>query len=220
MKYYVEHIFPWCFDTPTLEQARSAEFRRMKMSNRMNAVAPLTGPARRQILACAAMAVGGLVLGQTAADANADDPISHTAESIHQEVTFTAAPKRIYEALTDAKQFQRVVELSNAMKTRIPAGAPPVQISTDVGGSFSMFGGIIVGRHIELLPNQRIVQAWRPAYWNPGVYSLVKFELAESASGTKLTLDHRGFPDGDAQHLLTGWNENYWEPLAKFLAQP
>jgi activator of HSP90 ATPase len=190
------------------------------MSNRTNKTALPHDPARRQVMVSAALAVGGLVLSQTEAHANADDPISHTAESIHQEVGFTASPKRVYEALTDAKQFQRVVELSNAMKTRMPAGAPPAQISSEVGGAFSMFGGIIVGRHIELLPNQRIVQAWRPMYWNPGVYSIVKFELAESGSGTKLTLDHRGFPDGDAQHLLTGWNENYWEPLQKFLALP
>jgi activator of HSP90 ATPase len=190
------------------------------MSNRTNKASLPDAPARRQILVGAALAVSGLVLGQTEAHANGDDPISHTAESIHQEVAFTATPKRIYEALTDPTKFQRVVELSNAMKTHIPAGAPPAQISTEVGGAFSMFGGIIVGRHIELLPNQRIVQAWRPVYWNPGVYSIVKFELAENASGTKLTLDHRGFPDGDAQHLLTGWNENYWEPLEKFLAQP
>ena len=189
------------------------------MSNRTNKIARPHDPARRQVIVDAGLAVGGLVLGQTEAHANADDPISHTAESIHQEVTFTASPKRVYEALTDAKQFQRVVELSNAMKTRMP-GAPPAQISTEVGGTFSMFGGIIVGRHIELLPNQRIVQAWRPMYWNAGVYSIVKFELTESGSNTKLTLDHRGFPDGDAQHLLTGWNENYWEPLEKFLAHP
>jgi activator of HSP90 ATPase len=192
----------------------------MTMNIRTNKPALSHDSARRQILVGAALAVTGVVLGQTEAHANADDPISHTAESIHQEVTFTASPKRVYEALTDAKQFQRVVELSNAMKTRMPAGAPPAQISTEVGGTFSMFGGIIVGRHIELLPNQRIVQAWRPMYWNAGVYSIVKFELAESGSNTKLTLDHRGFPDGDAQHLLTGWNENYWEPLQKFLALP
>jgi activator of HSP90 ATPase len=189
------------------------------MSNRMNAPAPPTGPARRQILAGAALAVGGLVLGQTEAHANADGSISHTAESIHQEVTFTASPKRVYGALTDAKQFQRVIELSDAMKSMILAGAPLAQISTDPGGPFSTFGGIIIGRQIELVPDQRIVQAWRPKYWDPGTYSIVKFELAESGSGTKLTLDHRGFPDGDAQHLLTGWNKNYWEPLAKFLAE-
>ena len=190
------------------------------MTNRTHKARRPDGPARRQVLAGAALAVTGLVLGQPEAHANADDPISHTAESIHQEVSFTASPKRVYEALTDAKQFQRVIELSDAMKSMMPAGAPPAQISSDPGGSFSTFGGIIVGRQIELVPNQRIVQAWRPKYWDPGAYSIVKFELAESSSGTKLTLDHRGFPDGDAQHLLTGWNENYWEPLQKFLAQP
>src|SRR5580693_6984358 len=132
------------------------------MSKRPNQIALPDDPARRQILVGAALAVSALVLGQTQAHANAEEPISRTAESIHQEVIFTASPKRVYEALTDAKQFQRVVELSNAMKTRMPAGAPPAQISSEVGGAFSMFGGIIVGRHIELLPNQRIVQAWRP----------------------------------------------------------
>jgi activator of HSP90 ATPase len=177
-------------------------------------------PARRHILTGAAVAVGGLIFGSTAAHANADDPISHSAESIHQEVTFQATRKRVYDALTDAKQFQKVIELSDAMKSRIPAGAPPAQISTEPGGAFSMFGGIITGRQIELVSNERIVQAWRPAYWNPGVYSIVKFALADSDSGTKLTLDHKGFPDGDAQSLLDGWNKNYWQPLTKFLAQP
>jgi uncharacterized protein YndB with AHSA1/START domain len=190
------------------------------MSDRTNAAPPRHQSARRQLLTGATIALGALVLRPAAARASADDPISHSAESIHQEVTFTASPKRVYDALTDAKQFQRVIELSDAIKSRMPAGAPPAQISTEPGGAFSMFGGLITGRQIELVPGQRIVQAWRPMYWNPGTYSIVKFELANSGSGTKLTLDHKGFPDGDAQSLLDGWNKNYWQPLEKFLAQP
>ncbi len=176
------------------------------------------GPTRRQAIVGVAIAFSGLALGSTEAWAGTEEEISRTAESIHQEVVFKASRKRVYEALTDAKQFDHVVQLSDAMKTRMPPGAPPAQISPEVGGAFSTFGGIIVGRHIELVPNERIVQAWRPVYWKPGVYSIVKFELADSGSGTKLVLDHRGFPDGDGQNLLHGWNENYWEPLAKFLA--
>ena len=79
------------------------------MSNRTNKTVLPHDPARRQVMVGAALAVSALVLGQAEAHANTDDPISHTAESIHQEVTFTASPKRVYEALTDAKQFQRVV---------------------------------------------------------------------------------------------------------------
>jgi activator of HSP90 ATPase len=173
---------------------------------------------RRQAIVGVTTAFGGLAVVSTQVWAETEEEISHMAESIHQEVAFKASRKRVYEALTDAKQFERVVQLSDARKTRMPPGAPPTQISPEVGGAFSTFGGLIVGRHIELAPNERIVQAWRPAYWKPGVYSIVKFELADSGSETKLVLDHRGFPDGDGKSLLDGWNKNYWQPLAKYLA--
>jgi uncharacterized protein YndB with AHSA1/START domain len=192
----------------------------MTMSERTYAAQAPHQPARRHILTGATIALGAVFLGSTEARASSADPISHSAESIHQEVAFQASRQRVYAALTDAKQFEQVVRLGDAMKTRMPAGAPPTQISTEPGGAFSTFGGLIVGRQIELVPNERIVQAWRPAYWNPGVYSLVKFTLADSDSGTKLTLDHKAFPEGDALSLLDGWNKNYWQPLAKFLAQP
>jgi activator of HSP90 ATPase len=188
------------------------------MSDKTTLAALTNWPTRRRAIVGAAMTFGGLALGSAKAWARAEEEISHTAESIHQEVVFKASRKRIYEALTDAKQFDHVVQLSDAMKTRMPPGAPSTQISAEVGGVFSTFGGIIVGRQIELVPNERIVQAWRPAYWKPGVYSIVKFELAENGSETKLVLDHKGFPEGDGQSLLKGWNENYWEPLAKYLA--
>jgi uncharacterized protein YndB with AHSA1/START domain len=190
----------------------------MTMNDETNLAALANEPTRRQAIVGVAMAFSGLALVSTQARAAAEDEVSHTAESIHQEVVFKASRKRVYEALTDSKQFERVVQLSDAMKTRISPGAPPTQISPEVGGAFSTFGGIIVGRNIELVPNERIVQAWRPAYWKPGVYSIVKFELTDSGSDTKLVLDHRGFPDGDGKSLLDGWNKNYWKPLAKYLA--
>jgi activator of HSP90 ATPase len=188
------------------------------MNEGKNLTAITNEPTRRQAMVGVAAAFGGLAVVSTKAWAEAAGEISHTAESIHQEVAFKASRKRVYEALTDAKQFDQVVQLSDARKSLMRSEAPPTQISPDVGGAFSTFGGLIVGRHIELVPNTRIVQAWRPAYWTPGVYSIVKFELSDSGSETKLVLDHRGFPDGDGKSLLDGWNKNYWEPLAKYLA--
>ena len=81
-----------------------------------------------------------------------------------------------------------------------------------------MFGGLILGRNVELVPNQRVVQAWRPASWDPGVYSMVKFELRGQAASTRIVLDHTGFPEGSFRHLDAGWYTHYWEPLRKFLA--
>lgn len=188
------------------------------MNDRTNPAALINDPARRQAIAGITMALGSLSLISVSAWAGAAEELSHSAESIHQEVHFKAARKRVYEVLMDAKQFDHVVQLSDAAKTRLHPGAPPTQISREVGGAFSMFGGLIVGRHVELAPNVRIVQAWRPAYWDPGVFSIVKFELADSGTETKLVLDHKGFPDGDGKSLLDGWTKNYWEPMAKYLA--
>jgi len=125
---------------------------------------------------------------------------------LHQEVEFNASPQRIYEILLDSKQFSAFTGL-------------PAEISREAGGIFSMFGGRIVGRNIELVPNQRIVQAWREAIWAPGVYSLVKFELQGNGSKTKVVLDHTGFGEGDFGHLNPGWKARYWDPLEIFLAK-
>jgi activator of HSP90 ATPase len=97
-------------------------------------------------------------------------------------------------------------------------GNQPTQISPELGGTFTLFGGHIIGRHLELVPGTRIVQAWRVADWDPGIFSVVKFQLADQASGSKLIFDHVGFPQGLGQHLAEGWTGNYWQPLAKFLA--
>ncbi len=188
------------------------------MPNKANSGFLSNAPTRRQAIFGVAIAFGSLSLPSTEAGAQGKEELSHTAESIHQEVVFKSSKKRVYQALMDSKQFEQIVQLSDARKTMIPTGAPPAKISPEVGGAFSIFGGLIVGRQIELVPDARIAQAWRPAYWEPGVYSIVKIELSDSGAGTKLVLDHRGFPDGDGKSLLEGWSKNYWQPLAKFLA--
>jgi activator of HSP90 ATPase len=142
----------------------------------------------------------------------------HVGEVIHQEAFFKAKQQRVYTALTDTEQFDKVTQLSEAMKRGLPPGAPSTKISPDAGGPFSLFGGYVVGRNVELVPNERIVQAWRTINWTPGTYSIVKFELSEESSGTKIVLEHMAFPVGQLEHLAAGWKANYWEPLEKFLA--
>jgi activator of HSP90 ATPase len=131
--------------------------------------------------------------------------ISHSAEAIHQEVVIKANRKRVYEVLTDTEQFRK---LSGGMDTKI---------SREPGGTFSLFGGVITGRHIELVPGERIVQAWR-SEWAPGDYSIARFVLKEQGSDTKIVFDHTGFPPGKAEHLASGWKAHYWDGLAQYFA--
>jgi activator of HSP90 ATPase len=187
------------------------------MSDRNNLAAPAHGPTRRQWIAGVTIAFGGLALGSTEVWAEAEDGISRTAESIHQEAVFKASRKRVYKALLDTKQFDKVIQLSGVMRS-MPPGGKPTEISREVGGAFTLFGGYITGRQVELVPNERIVQAWRTGAWAPGVYSIAKFELVEQGSGTKIVFDHTGFPKGEAEVLASGWKAHYWEPLDKLLA--
>lgn len=176
-------------------------------------------PGRRKMIVGAAVAFGSLAVGSIKSIARAvAEEISHSAESIHIEVVLKASRKRVYDALTDTKQFDKVVQLSAAVKTGMVSGGPPAQISGELGGAFSLFGGYVTGRQIELVPGQRIVQVWRAGSWEPGEYSLAKFVLTEQGPDTRIIFDHTGFPGDQAQHLLDGWHGNYFEPLAKFLA--
>jgi activator of HSP90 ATPase len=169
-------------------------------------------PTRRQVIGGIALTFGSLAASSKAwAKAQQPMKVAPSTEAnrsrtfLHQEVDFKATPQRIYEVLLDSKQFAACTGMS-------------AEIDPKAGGAFTTFGGLIAGRNIELIPNQRIVQAWRPTHWDPGVYSIVKFELKPQGSETKVVLDHTGFPEGDHDSLNAGWKPRYWDPLKKFLA--
>jgi activator of HSP90 ATPase len=155
---------------------------------------------RRQIIAGGALAM--------AADRVGAQPAKTIlmAKSIHLEEDFKCRAQRIYEALLDAGQF------------RAFSGGRAAEIHREAGGAFSLFDGHIVGQNVELVVNRRIVQAWRSASWPEGIYSIARFELLEQGAGTRVIFDHTGFPSEKAESLESGWNENYWSPLHKFLS--
>lgn len=168
---------------------------------------------RREMIAGVAMAFGGIAAGskiwavtpqQSMKEAPGSAP-NEKRTSFHLETEYKASPERIYNVLLDSKQFAALTSM-------------PAEIDPKAGGAFNMFGGMIVGRNVELVSNQRIVQAWRPAHWDPGIYSIVKFELKAQGTETILDLDHTGFPEGDYDSLEWGWHNHYIDPLKKFLA--
>ena len=159
--------------------------------------------------ACAAQVMTTAAWGQSTNNTMATTPstsANQSRTSLHQEIDYMASPERIYQVLLSSKDFTAF------------SGAA-AEIDPKPGGTFSMFGGLVVGRNVELVPNQRIVQAWRLSQEFPeGTYSLVKFELKVVDSQTRVVLDHTGFPEGHFDHLDAGWHSHYWEPLRKFLA--
>lgn len=131
---------------------------------------------------------------------------------LHQAVTLAASPQRVFDVLTNGAEFAAATE-----KAAI--------LSATEGDTFKLFGGSIEGRHIELLPGKRVVQAWRIADWEAGVYSIVRITLTPDGRGTKMTLDQFGVPEGKSpffatwqEHVTVGWQKYYYDALKSYLA--
>lgn len=165
---------------------------------------------RREVLGTVAVTVGSLAVGRRAwagepPSTKAAGLSNPTRTSLHQDVRFKASAQRIYDTLLSSQQFASF------------SGAPAT-IDPKVGGSFTLFNGMIAGVTVDLAANQRIVQAWRPSHWDPGVFSIVRFDLKPEGVETALALEHKGFPEGAFDSLSSGWTSHYWDPLSKFLA--
>jgi uncharacterized protein YndB with AHSA1/START domain len=125
--------------------------------------------------------------------------------AIHQEVTLNASPDAVYGVLTGSEAFARMT------------GGRAADIGKEAGGAISLFGGDIRGRNIELVPGQRVVQAWRSQAWPEGVYSIIRFELRADGRGTKLVFDQAGHPEEASAMLEGGWHQMYWQPMNAML---
>lgn len=126
------------------------------------------------------------------------------SEPIVHQLSFDAEPERIFRALMTSEQHAAFT-------------GGPAEISDQVGGSFWCHGGSILGRNLDLVDNQRIVQAWRVAAWPEGTYSIVRFDLSPEGKGTRLTLTHSGVPVAAREQISKGWEMRYWEPLKGWL---
>jgi len=129
---------------------------------------------------------------------------------IHQESNINATPEAVYDVLTDGPKF--------AAATGMPA-----QLNNREGETFTLFDGRIEGRQVELVPGQRVVQAWRfgaahPSPWEAGVYSVVRFSFSGEDDGTRFIIDHAGVPPEWRDHIAGGYPDFYQHPLERYFA--
>src|SRR5258708_28712808 len=175
-KHYFEHILVSClYAGMAAEPLNSGEIREGMMNERKNPCASMAASTRRKLITGAVVAVGSLIAGPCAwanAQANQEkikEPQSTGVEGLltylHQEIDIKASRQRIYDALLDSKQFAAFSGM-------------PAEINREAGGTFSMFGGLIIGRNVYLCPMVRIVPASRLPLCEAGHFKLYKIYLS------------------------------------------
>jgi uncharacterized protein YndB with AHSA1/START domain len=128
-------------------------------------------------------------------------------KTIKQRVKFKASPAIVYELLADSKKHSAVTGRN-------------ATISREIGGTFSASGNDVSGVIVDLVPGQRIVQAWRHRRFPEGIFSMAAMTLAPTADGgTELVLTHRGVPKDLIPETERAWREQYWSRIKEYLAQ-
>lgn len=122
-------------------------------------------------------------------------------KTIKQRVKFRLDPEQVYRLLADSKAHAALT-------------GQKAEISRKVGGAFSTRGGRVSGINVDLVPGQRLVQAWRRKDFPAGIFSMATFELSRGKNGgTELVLTHRGVPKNLIPEIERDWRESYWEKI-------
>lgn len=124
---------------------------------------------------------------------------------ILQTYEIKAPVSRVWQALTDPKTISRW-------------SGDAATMSDKKDDTFSLWGGSIWGKNIQVVPNQKLVQEWfsdeDPKWEKP---SIVTFTVSEKNGTTTLILNHENVPEQNMRDISDGWKKYYMGPLKKLV---
>jgi activator of HSP90 ATPase len=93
----------------------------------------------------------------------------------------------------------------------------PAKVIAKKGGVFSAWDGYISGKTIKMEPYHQITQIWRTTEFPADAPdSTLEILIDKVKDGSKLTLVHRGIPNGKAGEYKKGWKDFYFSPMKKY----
>jgi activator of HSP90 ATPase len=112
-----------------------------------------------------------------------------------------ATPEEVFTALT------------NSFTIELWSGYPAVMDDQE-GTEFSLWEGDIVGKNLEIIKNEKIVQEWY--FGDQEEKSIVTIELFSDKKATRVKLEHTNIPDEAFENMKEGWNKFYFGNIQRF----
>jgi uncharacterized protein YndB with AHSA1/START domain len=125
---------------------------------------------------------------------------------IEQTYIIAASPEEVWRALTDP---ELIPQWSGA----------PATFAPEPETEYSLWGGDVGGRIVEVIPLERLVQTWKPSDWTIED-SIVTFTLTPSEGGTRVDLIHENVEESDYEGTSQGWDTYYLGAIKRMLEQP
>jgi uncharacterized protein YndB with AHSA1/START domain len=139
-----------------------------------------------------------------------DDASKSNTQNIAVVEVFPQAPERIWKALTTGELIDRWLMKSTGFE---PVAGARFTLQTTPSGAWD---GVIHCQVLEVVPNKRLVYAWKGGnegnvgYGAP-LDTIATFTLSRIENGTRLSLVHSGFvtPKNDSafKNMSEGWKK-------------
>ncbi|EDO16634.1 hypothetical protein Kpol_529p14 [Vanderwaltozyma polyspora DSM 70294] len=123
--------------------------------------------------------------------------------TIHLEPTFNAPAEELYKTFLDK---ERIIAWS---KGGVKSDGKERLLQKDE--EFEIFGGNIISKLVEEVPNKILKFEWRLLSWNKGNNSTIRMEFHESKEfhETKIQVDWSGIPIGEEDRARANFEDYY-----------
>jgi uncharacterized protein YndB with AHSA1/START domain len=123
-------------------------------------------------------------------------------KTIKKKYLINAPSDKVWKALTDPDMID-------------DWGAGKAKMSEQVGFEFSLWGGDIHGKNIEVVPGKKLKQEWEAGEWESP--SILTITLNQTGKTAEIELLHENIPDSEAPEIEEGWDSYYMSPLKEYV---
>lgn len=81
-------------------------------------------------------------------------------------------------------------------------------MTTEIGAEFSLWGGDIIGKNMEIIENEKLVQEWFFGEEGENA-SIVTIKIWPKGGSSSIQLTHTNIPDEAYENIVEGWNDAY-----------
>jgi uncharacterized protein YndB with AHSA1/START domain len=125
-------------------------------------------------------------------------------KTIKQSYLIQASIQDVWRALTESVVINKW-------------GGGPAKMTDSEGAMFSLWGGDIHGKNLEVKTNKLLRQEWISGNWKTP--SIVTFTLTEKDTNVRVELLHERVPNEEAKEISDGWNDYYLGSIKDYLEQ-
>lgn len=125
--------------------------------------------------------------------------------SFVMEFHLDASVDEVMELLTDSEKISEW-------------GGGEALVEKKIGGQVEMFDGWVEGKVLKIT-DLELAYTWKPSDWDEKARaSEVIYKLEAAQNGTKVILEHSGFPNKqEMENHKTGWIKHFFGPIEVYL---